>query len=506
MSPQIEKKSAFNNDDLYVFNTLSGKKELFKSITPGVVKMYCCGPTVYDYLHVGNFRGAVFYNFLRNWLEKINYKVTFAYNFTDIDDKILNRSRDENRDFEEIIETYISAFWDDFKALKLRPHDLNPRVTENLDAIIDVISRLIENKTAYVVNGEVFYSIENFKEYGKLSNRKPEDMISGARVEPDPNKKNPLDFTLWKPAKKGEKAWPSPWSDGRPGWHIECTAMIFKHLGENIDIHGGGLDLTFPHHENEIAQAEACSHKTYANYWIHNNMFTFSGAKMSKSLGNVRTMKEFLNEYHPEVFKFLVLSSHYRSQTEFSEKTILNTMAGLCRIYESLKNAEDYLSKPPKDANAKPSTTVEEFKSSITKLEEQIYSAYNDDFNTAKAISYIFEMVRLYNSACPVGAAKNNDRYFISETFKTSLLNLGEDLSLFQEQPAEFLKAIDLILIKKWNLDENHIEDLMKKRSLAKTQKDFQTADKIRDELLSLRVLVKDTPLGSVWEIDKKLL
>jgi cysteinyl-tRNA synthetase len=489
--------------NLVIFNTLSGKKEEFKSIAPGQVKMYCCGPTVYDQLHVGNFRGPVFYNFLKNWLEKLNYKVTYAYNFTDIDDKILNRCRDENREFNEVITTYIEAFWNDFNNLKLKPHDLNPRVTENLDSIIQVIDELIKNNAAYEVHGEVFFSIENFKEYGKLSNRKPEDMISGSRVEPDPNKRNPLDFSLWKPAKDGEISWPSPWGAGRPGWHIECTAMIFKHLGSQIDIHGGGMDLVFPHHENEIAQGEACSHKTYANYWVHNNMFTFAGAKMSKSLGNVRTMKNFLEEYHPEVFKYLVLSSHYRSQTEFSEKTILNSISGLCRIYESLKNADDYLLKP---STVKPSKMVDDFEVVLKNLELQIHEAYNDDFNTAKGMSYIFEAVRQYNTLCPTGAAKNADRYYISLSFKNYILELGKDLSLFQDPALDFLKSIDQILIQKLDIDEKKINALMEDRKIAKQNKDYKKSDEIRDMLITMRILVKDTPTGSVWEVDKKFI
>ncbi len=491
--------------ELFIFNTLSGKKELFESITPNEVKMYCCGPTVYDYLHVGNFRGAVFYNFLRNWLEELNYKVTYAYNFTDIDDKILKRSQDESRDFKEIIETYIQAFWDDFNALKLKPHDLNPRVTENLDAIIKIISQLIENGSAYETNGEVFYSIASFKDYGKLSNRKTEDMISGSRVEPDPNKKNPLDFTLWKPAKENDISWPSPWGDGRPGWHIECTAMIFEHLGQTIDIHGGGLDLTFPHHENEIAQAEACSNKYYANYWVHNNMFTFSGSKMSKSLGNVRTMKDFLTEYHPEIFKYLVLSSHYRSQTEFSEKTIMNSISGLARIYESLKNAEYFLSK--KDADPIPSLKApEEFNKLLTSTEAQMREAYNDDFNTSKAMSHVFDVVRQFNYLCPAGSGKTDERFEIAKSYKIFILKQGKLLSLFLEEPSTFLTAVDKILMKRLNIDENKVTSLMNQRTEAKAQKDFAKADECRAQLSSLGIMVKDTPEGSFWEVDKKAI
>ena len=486
---------------LFIYNTLTGKKELFEPLELGYVRMYCCGPTVYDHLHVGNFRGAVFYNFVRNWLEKLGYKVTYAYNFTDIDDKILDRSQKEGRDFNEIVETYIQAFWDDFNSLRLRPHDLNPRVSEELPSIIKVIEDLMSKGAAYEVHGEVFYSIDSFKDYGKLSNRKPEDMLSGVRVESDPNKKNPLDFSLWKPAKQGEVSWPSPWGSGRPGWHIECTAMIFNSFGPQIDIHGGGLDLVFPHHENEIAQAEACSQRTFVKYWIHNNMFTFSGTKMSKSLGNVRTMKNFLEHNHPEIFKFLVLSAHYRSQIEFSEKTIINSINGLCRVYEALRIAQSFAGakKSPEESKG-----TEAFKSQINELQEKIFEAYNDDFNTAKAISYVFEGVRVFNSLCPAYSKKTGEKASIAQKLLSFIKTIGEDLSLFQYEPQEWLRSIDKVLIKKWDLDEEKISQLVSERSLAKKNKDFDKADKIREQLTEMKVLVMDGPEGSFWEINKK--
>lgn len=486
---------------LTVHNTLTNKREVFTPITAGEVKMYCCGPTVYDYLHVGNFRGAVFYNFVRNWLEHLGYKVTYAYNFTDIDDKIITRSIKENVKPSEIVETYIQAFWDDFNALKLRPHDLNPRVTESLDAIFAVIKKLIENNHAYVAEGEVFYAVEQFKEYGKLSNRKLEDLESGHRVEPDPKKRNPMDFSLWKPAKAGEISWDSPWGKGRPGWHIECTAMIFKHLGERIDIHGGGLDLVFPHHENEIAQAEGCTHTQYVNYWLHNNMFTFSGTKMSKSLGNVRTMKSFLQEYPGEVFKFLTLSSHYRSQTEFSPKTIINSITGLCRFYEALKNADLIIAaNKPKQAG----NDSKKFEELLKNTHQNIEDSFNDDFNTAKAVSYLFELVRSYNSACPAGGKITGEKALISDLFASTIRKTGALMSLFNENPTEFLQKMDLILAQKLGLNPDDINSKVKERLQFKKGKDFTKADEIRNDLDTKGVLIRDSATGSTWEINKQ--
>ena len=487
---------------LSIYNTLTGQKEIFESLEPGQVRMYCCGPTVYDYLHVGNFRGAVFYNFVRNWLERLGYKVTYAYNFTDIDDKILNRCHKENRDFHEIVDTYIQAFWEDFNSLQLKPHDLNPRVSEELPSIIKVIEDLIANGMAYEVNGEVFYSIESFKDYGKLSHRKPEDMLSGARIKPDPKKRNPLDFTLWKPVKDGEISWSSPWGSGRPGWHIECTAMIFNSFGPQIDIHGGGLDLVFPHHENEIAQAEGCSHLPFVKYWVHNNMFTFSGTKMSKSLGNIRTMKNFLEHHHPEIFKFLVLSSHYRSQVEFSEKSIMNAINGLCRIYEALKIAQIFMTSKKSSQN---SDLTKTFESQLNELNKKISEAYNDDFNTAKAIAYLFEGVRSFNSLCPPFSKKTGEKVVIAQKFFNFTRNLGQDLALFQYEPQDLLRSMDQVLIRKWNLDEKEISRLVIERNEAKKNKDFDRADKIREQLKSMNVRLMDGPEKSHWEIDKKI-
>ncbi|MBY0316265.1 MAG: cysteine--tRNA ligase [Bdellovibrionales bacterium] len=483
---------------LKVYNTLSRTKEDFKTLEPNTVKMYCCGPTVYDFLHVGNFRGAVFYNFVRNWLESLGYTVTFVYNFTDVDDKIINRAVAEKTTASAVAEKYIEEFKKDFAALHLKPHEHNPRVTQHIDSIIRLIEKIIDNHKAYVVDGEVFYSISSFSEYGKLSNRNVDDMLSGARVEVDPKKKNPMDFTLWKPAKPGEQSWPSPWGEGRPGWHIECSCMIKDILGEQIDIHGGGMDLIFPHHENEIAQGEGASGKQYAQYWLHNNMFTFSGAKMSKSLGNIRTMRSFLEEYNGEIFKYLVMSVHYRSEAEFSEQTISNAISGLTRVYTALRTAETYKVEPQLNLPGVP-----EFKKAIDEAQLRIKESLNDDFNTSKAFAEVFEIVRLYNSKFKVGAKITAELKTVSTLFLEFVKSYGKTMALFQENPTDFLKQIDKMLIRQKNLDVKKIEELVERRTQARKDKNFQLSDQIRAELTAMGIEVRDAANETLWEVIK---
>ena len=339
--------------ELKIYNTLTQKKEVFKSLTPNKVNMYVCGPTVYGLLHVGNFRGAIFFNVVRNWLEHLDYEVSYIYNYTDVDDKIINRAKEEGCEAHDISEKYIAEFEKDFKALSLKPHTKNPKVTDHMAEIISMIEKLIDNKKAYISSsGEVLYHIESFQDYGKLSHRNPDDLLAGARVEVDTNKKNPLDFVLWKPAKPKEPSWESPWGEGRPGWHIECSAMNHAILGDTIDIHGGGVDLVFPHHENELAQSEGTTGKVFARYWMHNNLITFAGQKMSKSLGNIKTARDFLKEYDGEILKYLILSVQYRSLSDFSIENIQNAIKGLGRVYSALSVAHTYV----KSNDVKPST------------------------------------------------------------------------------------------------------------------------------------------------------
>lgn len=489
---------------LKIYNTLSRELESFEPINPPQVKMYCCGPTVYDFLHVGNFRGAVFYNLLRNHLENEGFQVTYVYNFTDIDDKIINRANDEGVTPAEISNKYIDEFRTDFDALKLRPHSINPRVTESIDAIVEMVEGLIKNDTAYVVDGEVFYAIDQFKEYGKLSGRKPDELLEGTRKEVDSKKKNPLDFTLWKPAKEGEQAFDSPWGPGRPGWHIECSAMIQKHLGSEIDIHGGGLDLLFPHHENEIAQSEGCNHGThYVKYWVHNNMFTFSGSKMSKSLGNIKTMRSFLEEYHPEIFKFIVLSAHYRSEAEFTDQAIQKAMEGLSRIYSALDVAKNYADRDK--VNSKLEGEAVDFEKLVNEKKSEIREHLNNDFATPKVFSVIFELVRSFNQICPANKKLTPSMKEVSLIFLEFFKGLEKTFAMFEEKPYdEFLKTLDKILLKKLTISEEQIDELIQKRSKAKEDKDYASADKYRDELLKNLISIKDSPTGTTWEVNKQ--
>jgi cysteinyl-tRNA synthetase len=369
-----------------------------------------------------------------------------------------------------------------------------------MDGIVRLIEDLIVNKKAYVVQGEVFFSIRSFPEYGKLSNRNIDDMAAGSRIEVDAKKQDPLDFTLWKPAKPGEQSWPSPWGEGRPGWHIECSCMIRDILGEQIDIHGGGMDLIFPHHENEIAQGEGASGKPYAKYWLHNNMFMFSGAKMSKSLGNIRTMRSFLQEYPAEIFKYLVMSVHYRSESEFSEATIAQSISGLARIYSALKLAHDAVGG---NHTVVESPAVKEFAKSLQAAQVQMNEAYNDDFNTAKSLADVFEIVRLFNQKIKPGSKPTADTQSMATLFLRFINENGTMMALFGEPPKEFLRSLDEMLIRQKKLDINVIESLVSQRWEAKKQKDFAKADSLRAELVAMGIDVRDAASESTWEVIK---
>jgi cysteinyl-tRNA synthetase len=482
---------------LVVYNSLTRKKEAFQTLVPGQVKMYCCGPTVYDLLHVGNFRGAIFYNFVRHWLEYLGYKTTFVYNYTDVDDKIIRRANEEKVSSESVAERFIAEFEKDFATLGLRKHDHNPRVTQHIDSIIEIIRVLVEKGKAYVIEGEVLYSIAAFEGYGKLSGRNPEELIAGARVDVDQRKRNPLDFSLWKPSKPGEPSWPSPWGDGRPGWHIECSAMVRKILGDEIDIHGGGSDLIFPHHENEIAQSEGCTGHPLARYWIHNNMFTFSGQKMSKSLGNIWRARDFLETYNAEIYKYMVLSVHYRSLSEFSEMTADLAIKALARIYSSLSLAESLL----KDAGEEAAN--HEFEQKLKTSWEKIESSLNDDFGTPEAFAMIFDLVRDFNQQFRRGMKLNPKMRTAVKHYLDFIRKFGALLSLFQQEPSQFLLDLDNRLLEQKKLKRESIDALVMERQKVREAKDFKKADELRAELTALGIQVADTPQGSFWEVQK---
>ena len=483
------------NSNLKIYDTASKEKRTFTTLKPKQVKMYCCGPTVYDFLHIGNFRGAVFFNFVRNWLEFLNYKVDYIYNFTDIDDKILNRSQSEKISPQQLGEKYITEFKKDYRSLKLKAHTANPRATESLPEIIQLIQKLIKAKKAYEVNGNVFYSVSSFQEYGCLSNRKTEDLLSGARIEVDKQKKDPLDFALWKRTKP-EETWhfESPWGKGRPGWHIECTAMIHKFLGEEIDIHAGGSDLIFPHHENEIAQSTAVTNKKYVRFWMHNNMIVTEGDKMSKSLGNMITMREFLSQYPGELFKFLVLSSHYRSPLQFSKKTVRQALISLSKIYSSLIKAKQLLLDHKEDSY---------FEKEILLAEEEIQKAFNDDFATPKAFALFFSLLNNFQKQIDDKQLSPQKKASLAEKYISFFKKFGNVLSLFQEEPISFLRSLEDRLLDQKQLKREDIQKKVEERLLARKNKDFKKSDQLREELEQMGIKVSDSIQGSEWEIKK---
>ena len=462
------------------------------------MKIYLCGPTVYDLLHVGNFRGAIFFNTLRNWFEHIGYEATMVYNYTDVDDKIIKKANEEGVDTSVITERYIEAFETDFGRLGLRKHDHNPRVTDHMDDIISMVETLIKNDKAYVVDGEVFYAIDNFEEYGRLSGKKLEDLEAGQRVEVDSKKKNPFDFVLWKPAKEGEPSWESPWGSGRPGWHIECSAMIKAILGDTIDIHGGGIDLIFPHHENEIAQGEGCNCQTYCNYWVHNEFINFGDEKMSKSLGNVVTGRAFMDRYSAEVLKFLMLSAHYRSTLSLTDEKAHQAMSGLSRIYNALNVAQQVKDTFENTGAGKVNKT---FAQLLTQTDSKISKSMNDDFGTGEAISHIFEVVRSFNALNLLKKKKDQNSYPTAVAFAEWIEKYGKLMALFEQTPADFLSEIKEILLKEKNIDKAQVEELLEKRSKARDEKNWELSDKLRDELLAMSIEFNDTPDGVVWHV-----
>jgi cysteinyl-tRNA synthetase len=477
---------------IQIYDSQSHKKTDFVPLVPGQVKMYLCGPTVYDLLHVGNFR-----NLVRNWFEYRGFQVTFVYNYTDVEDRIIERALKENVSALEISERYIREFEKDFDSLKLRRHTHNPKVTEFMDEIVAMVQRLIDNGKAYAVNGDVFFDVHSKPDYGKLSHKNLEDLESGVRIDVDARKKHPADFALWKSAKPGEPTWASPWGPGRPGWHIECSAMVTALLGETIDIHGGGLDLIFPHHENEIAQSEGATGKQFVNYWIHNNMLNFGAQKMSKSLGNVRSARSFIAEYHPEILKYLLLSAHYRSILDFTPMQIDHVISNLARIYSALALAER-ASAAPTDGQVPP-----EFARVLTEARAGVERSLDDDFNSAEALGHLFEVVRAFNNAARTPGRVTPKQSAIAKALLEWVRWFGDLMSLFSETPTEFLGFLDDMLLKKKSLARADVDRLVQERSVARLAKDFAKSDELRKQLTEMGIAVADTPQGSEWEVAK---
>lgn len=481
---------------LRIHNTESRKLENFEPLEPGKVKIYVCGPTVYNFLHVGNFRGVVFFNLVRNWLENLGFKVEYALNFTDVDDKIIEAANAQGVDPQALSEKYIVEYKKDFAALGLRPHDHNPKVTESMEEIRSIVTRLVENKKAYVADGDVLYSIEAFPPYGKLSGRNVEDLQAGARVEIDPKKKSPMDFALWKGAKPGEPSWPSSWGPGRPGWHIECSAMVEKVFGDQIDIHGGGTDLIFPHHENEIAQSEGCTGKHYVKYWMHWHMLNFGNQKMSKSLGNFVTMREFLERYNSEIYKWMILSVHYRSTSDFSDEAVDRAVSNLARIYSAMAVAESMLAgqKAPVDTG---------FEKITQEAWAKVTESMNDDFGTPNAVAALFEVVRQFNNQVKRGIKPNAAVLGKAQSFIDFVHKVGKLMAMFQEPADGFLLKLDNMLLEKMKIQRADVDAVVAERSQARANKDFAKSDELRKKLTDMGISVSDTPEGSFWEVTK---
>ena len=460
-----------------VYNTLTRKKEELVPITPGEIKMYACGPTVYNYIHIGNARPLCIFDILRRYLEYRGYNVKFVQNFTDIDDKIIRRANEEHVDFSEISERYIKDFWTDADGLNVRHATINPKATENIDAIIQIISTLIEKGYAYEAQGDVYFSTEKFKDYGKLSHQPLEDLEAGARIMVGEVKREPMDFAVWKAAKPGEPAWDSPWGKGRPGWHIECSAMNWRYLGDTIDIHCGGQDLIFPHHENEIAQSECFTGKPFAHYWMHNGYINVDNVKMSKSLGNFFTVRDVAEKYGYEPIRYLLISAQYRSPINYSTDIIEQCIAALNRLY-TCRDSLDFELKNAVDAEHDGDKAIID---GFNKYREQFIAAMDDDLNTADAIASIFELVRDINTNV------------VGKTPSKALVEGA--IAMFDELTG----VLGLVYNRKTETLDSDVEALIEARTNARKEKNWAEADRIRDQLKEMGIVLEDTAQGVKW-------
>jgi cysteinyl-tRNA synthetase len=459
---------------LQIYNTLSRQKEIFKPLNPGKISMYVCGITVYDYCHIGHARTSIAFDVIARFLRSQGWDLNFVHNITDIDDKIIRRANELGEKFDQLTKRFIDAMHEDEKSLGILPPSVEPRATEFIGPIIDLVNTLIEKGHAYPAkNGDVYYRVTSFDGYGKLSNKNIDELLAGARIEVDEIKEDPRDFVLWKAAKPGEPSWPSPWGEGRPGWHIECSAMAKKCCGDRVDIHGGGADLQFPHHENEIAQSEAASGHSYVNYWMHVAPLRVDGEKMSKSLNNFFTIRDVLAKYHPEVVRFFLISSHYRSPINYSEESLIEARAGLERFYAALRDYSDVAPAALADIAESPY-----YKSFI--------EAMNDDFNTRMALATMYDLVRELN-----GSQDAERSIFLASELKA----LGEILGIFRFNPTEFLQSGS-----SGKISAEAVAQLIAERIQAKKDKNYARADEIRKQLMEAGVVIEDSRDGtSQW-------
>jgi cysteinyl-tRNA synthetase len=489
-----------------IYNTFTGRKEEFVPLIPNKVKIYACGVTVYDHCHIGHARSAIVFDVIRRYIKYKGFDVKYVRNFTDIDDKIINRAKQEGITWDAVARKYTDEYYKDMKRLGVGRADIEPKATEHIEEIIDIVNGLIEKGYAYEVKGSVYFSVDKFIGYGNLSKKDMEEMMAGARVEVDERKKNPLDFALWKKSKEGEPSWESPWGSGRPGWHIECTAMSIKHLGESFDIHGGGADLLFPHHENEIAQSEAFTGKPFAKYWIHNGFITIDKEKMSKSLGNFFTIKEVLDKFDPEVVRFFLLSTHYRSPIEFSDDQLREAESSIDRYYTTIVRINDFLgtlivstSLEKKDRGEEEfSNAGKIFEGLLLSFREKFEEAMDDDFNTALALGHIFELIREANRFLDNRPSGLKSRNLLSQT-KELLFEAGEILNIFGRTPHVWY--LSLMEIRNIGLSEKNILEKIKERQDARQKKDWHIADAIRKELEEKGIILEDKKDGTDWKV-----
>jgi cysteinyl-tRNA synthetase len=490
---------------LRVYNTLSGDKEPFVPQVPGKVGMYVCGVTVYDFCHIGHARAYISFDVIYRYLKYSGYDVTYVRNYTDIDDKIIKRANQEQSDYRTVADRYIQAFDEDMERLGVQRATIEPKATDHIAGIIAIIESLIERGHAYVSEGDVYYAVETFPEYLKLSGRNLEEMQAGARVEVGDKKRHPMDFALWKGSKLGEPWWQSPWGNGRPGWHIECSAMSMAFLGKTFDIHGGGKDLVFPHHENEIAQSEGANGCQFVKYWLHNGFVNINAEKMSKSLGNFFTIREVLKMYDPETLRFFILSAQYRSPIDFSDQNLEEAQTGLERIYSCLAALDELLNSVPASAELAvieaPSQVGQELLEKVDQFTGRFTEAMEDDFNTAQVLGILFEIVRAANRFI----AENKDitplMLALAARVRHLFVDAGGVLGLFVTEPATWLAGIKSGKADQIDITPEEIERLIVERAEARGAKNFKRSDEIRDLLLAKGVQLLDSAQGTTWNI-----
>jgi cysteinyl-tRNA synthetase len=488
---------------LRVYNTLSGSKEEFVPLVPGRVGMYVCGVTVYDHCHIGHARANVVFDMIYRYFRYAGYDVTYVRNYTDIDDKIINRALKEGVHFSAVSERFIVEFDRDMARLGLELPTHQPRATEHVAEIIAIVEALVARGVAYQAGGDVYYCVEKFPGYLKLSGRNLEEMQAGARIEVDERKRHPMDFALWKEAKPGEPFWESPWGKGRPGWHIECSAMSMKFLGDTFDIHGGGKDLIFPHHENEIAQSEAATGRPFVRYWLHNGFVNINAEKMSKSLGNFFTIKEVLEKYDSEVLRFFLLSAHYRSPIDFSDQNLTEAEAGMERIYKGLAGIDQVLAAEmgAVTEDARVSEAEAELRDKSASFLARFREAMDDDFNTALAIGNLFDLIRSVNRVLADGGGSRMRNREPFATARSGIATLAAVLGVFTSEPAAYLERIKGRKMAELAVSAEEIGRLIEERSAARKARDFKRSDEIRDGLLAQGIELLDGPQGTTWKV-----